>query len=84
MSTTKTIPTKAYVSSISSFITAMEQVVHIWILDLVIMIMCSLQSSLFLYIGTNIGNWIKPIIPGRIWNTSTCEWSNIMTDNKNN
>ena len=56
LSTTKTIPTKAYVSSISSVITAMEQVVHIWILDLVIMIMCSLQSSLFLYIGTNIGS----------------------------
>ena len=29
LSTTKTIPTKAYVSSISSVITAMEQVVHI-------------------------------------------------------
>ena len=56
LSTTKTIPTKAYVSSISSVITAMEQVGHIWILDLVIMIMCSLQSILFLYIGTNIGS----------------------------
>ena len=66
LSTTKTIPTKAYVSSISSFITAMEQVVHISILDLVIMIMCSLQSSLFLYIGTNVGSRIKPIISGTI------------------
>ena len=55
-----------------------------WILDLVFMIMCSSKSSLFLYIRTNVGSWIKPIISGTMWNTSTCVWSNIMMYNKNN
>ena len=65
----ETIPTKAYVSSISSVMRAMEQVVYIWILYLLIMTMSSLQSTLFLHIHTNVGSLIKPRNAGTMLNT---------------
>ena len=65
----ETIPTKAYVSSIYSAIRAIEPVVYIWIFDLLIMIMSSLQSTLFLYIRTNVGSLNKPRNAGTILNT---------------